>query len=222
MTTDIKNCPNCGVSVENGASFCHNCGSRLEQQSAPSSEPSSGDARRQSWERANMVPKQVQLQIHFVPRRDWPLIAAAVSLILCFLMLFPSWISGDVDANAFEEIGEGPGLRIAGQIGPVLIAIIAILVLFFIALGLASGGPQYSIVALVLTSNLFVIYLVEAGVVYEYIDKGNEGGLDISMGAGIWLGLAFSFLTLFLLGLAHALRRGLVGIDVARVDADNT
>jgi hypothetical protein len=204
MVTETKRCPNCGTSAEAGDSFCHNCGSRIEQQSESNSNAPSSRAQ-QGTEGMSVVTRQVQVQINFDPQRDWPLIGATITVILSFLMLFPPWISGDYHGNAFKEIGT---LRVGGLVGPVLIAAISFLGLLSIILAIVSAAPRYSNLALIFASNLFIIYLVEAGVIYEWSNTAKKAGeVSITVGVGIWLGMVFSFLTVGLLTLAHALRQ---------------
>lgn len=125
--------------------------------------------------------------------RDWPLVAAAVSALLSFTMLFPPWLTGGGDSqNAF-----GDALQSAG---PALIIVMALATIAFLALSVATANRKYVRAALMPSSILLAIYVVKVADVSDLADAYNrlaESFISASVGtgAGLWLGFIFALLT---------------------------
>ncbi len=118
--------------------------------------------------------------------RDWPLLAAAASALLAFVMLFPPWLtSAGMSLNAFGEnmLAAGPALIIVMAVAMALLAYGA----------LATRRAVYLSALLIPASNLLVLYIVQVADVCDLAEIGSASGVsDVSTGPGVWLGFVFS------------------------------
>ncbi|MGV9273302.1 hypothetical protein [Streptomyces griseosporeus] len=125
--------------------------------------------------------------------RDWPLLAAAVSALLSFVMLFPPWLSsGDDSQNAF-----GDALQAAG---PALIIVMAVATIASLAVAVTTADRRFVRLALVPSSVLLALYVVKVADVSELADAYNRlaGSFTdekVGTGVGLWLGFVFALVT---------------------------
>lgn len=125
--------------------------------------------------------------------RDWPLVAAAVSALLSFTMLFPPWLTGGGDSqNAF-----GDALQSAG---PALIIVTVLATIAFLVVAAATINRKYVKAAAMSSSVLLVIYVVKVADVSDLADLYSRiaesfTGASVGTGAGLWLGFVFALLT---------------------------
>ncbi|MFF4660708.1 hypothetical protein [Streptomyces sp. NPDC001381] len=123
-------------------------------------------------------------------------------------MLFPPWLTGEGGSeNAF-----GSHLQAAG---PALIIVMVFTIIIFIGIAFNTSDRRYLIAALAPSIILLAIYIVKAGDVSDLADLYNQLAVislvsaRVSTGAGVWVGLIFSFLTLLFLLLALGLKWGM-------------
>ncbi|MFF9286642.1 hypothetical protein [Streptomyces griseosporeus] len=125
--------------------------------------------------------------------RDWPLLAAAVSALLSFVMLFPPWLSsGDDSQNAF-----GDALQAAG---PALIIVMAVATIASLAVAVTTADRRFVRLALVPSSVLLALYVVKVADVSELADAYNRlaasfANEKVGTGVGLWLGFVFALVT---------------------------
>uniref|UniRef100_A0AAU2ABR5 Integral membrane protein n=1 Tax=Streptomyces sp. NBC_00093 TaxID=2975649 RepID=A0AAU2ABR5_9ACTN len=139
--------------------------------------------------------------------RDWPLVAAAISAFLSFVMLFPPWLTGGGES----EDAFGEGLQSAG---PALIIVMALATIVFLATAVATTNRRHVRAAFTSSSILLAIYVVKVADVSDLADLYNRlaasfTGASVGTGAGLWLGFVFALLTELLVLAALAFQWGM-------------
>jgi hypothetical protein len=146
----------------------------------------------------NPSPSRSRFSVRSHAARDWPLLAAAATALLSFIMLFVPWVSGFVTLNAF-----GRNMQITG---PALIIVMVLAVILLIYCALVVDRPRYAAFALIPAACLLTIYIIKIGDVSDLIDQSGPGG-GLSVGVGLWLGFVFAVATVCFLALTPILDR---------------